>query len=142
MTPTELEALHAAAFTRDRPWSAAEFASLLDSPFVALFTRPQGFALTRSLAGESELLTLAVAPAAQRRGLGRGLMQDWLGALPKGTESAFLEVAADNAPALALYEKLGFVQVALRRGYYARTGGAAVDALILRRDLTRGHTGV
>ncbi|NUH65050.1 GNAT family N-acetyltransferase [Sulfitobacter sp. S0837] len=142
MTPTELAALHAAAFTRDRPWGVDEFASLRDSPFVELYTRPGGFALTRTIAGESELLTLAVDPAQQRQGLGRGLVQDWITALPPDTTHAFLEVAADNAPARALYLSMGFAQVATRRAYYARASGPAVDACIMRRDLTYGHTGI
>lgn len=142
MTAAELAALHAAAFTRDRPWLAEEFASLLDSPFVHLLTRAGGFALIRTIAGESELLTLAVDPAHQRHGLGRALVQDWITALPTDTTSAFLEVAADNKPARALYAATGFTQVATRRGYYARATGPAVDACILRRDLTHGHSGI
>ncbi|UWR30867.1 GNAT family N-acetyltransferase [Sulfitobacter sp. W002] len=141
MTPAALAALHAAAFTQDRPWQEAEFTSLLDSPFVELFTRPGGFALTRTIAGESELLTLAVAPARQRQGLGRALLRDWLAALPADCDSAFLEVAADNLPARALYADEGFAQIAIRRAYYARKDAAAVDACILRRMLTRGHCG-
>jgi len=142
VTPAELAKLHAAAFSRDRPWRAEEFASLLDSPLVALLSRKGGFALIRTIAGESELLTLAVDPAAQRRGLGRALVQEWLGTLPPDTTSAFLEVAEDNDAARALYAAMGFDHVATRRAYYARATGPAVDACILRRDLTRGHTGV
>ncbi|MEX3314573.1 GNAT family N-acetyltransferase [Sulfitobacter sp. PS-8MA] len=142
MTAAELATLHAAAFTRDRPWRAEEFASLLDSPFTTLLTRPGGFALIRSIAEESELLTLAVDPAHQRRGLGRALVQDWITALPRSITSGFLEVAEDNAPARALYAAMGFAQVATRRAYYARPGGPPVDACILRRDLTHGHTGI
>lgn len=137
-----MAALHAAAFTRDRPWGAAEFAALLDSPFTRAFTCDHGFALTRTLAGESELLTLAVDPAQQRRGIGRALLRDWLDGLLSDAERAFLEVAADNHAALALYKNMGFVQISTRRGYYARIGGSAVDAHILALDLTSGHTGI
>jgi len=62
----------------DRSWTAAEFNDLLDTPFVQLFTRTQGFALTRTLAGESELLTLAVHPQQRLRGIARALLADWL----------------------------------------------------------------
>jgi ribosomal-protein-alanine N-acetyltransferase len=141
VTAAELAALHAAAFTQDRPWQEAEFASLRDSPFVHLFTRPGSFALTRTIAGESELLTLAVDPSHQRQGLGRALLRDWLAALPADCDSAFLEVAADNHPARALYAGENFAQVATRRAYYARIDAPGVDACILRRDLTRGHSG-
>ena len=137
-----MAALHAAAFTRDRPWEAAEFATLLDSPHTQVFACDHGFALTRTLAGESELLTLAVAPAAHRQGHGRALLRDWLDSLPPDTERAFLEVAADNHAAIALYENMGFTQIARRRGYYARIGGPSVDAHIMALDLTSGHTGI
>ena len=51
-----------------------------------------------------------------------------------GAEAMFLEVAADNAAALALYRGAGFTQAGLRRGYYAPAG---TDAFVLRRDLNR-----
>lgn len=135
-----MAALHAAAFTAERPWSAQEFQELLASPFVAVIARAGGFALTRSLAGESELLTLAVDPAQQRRGIGRDLLRDWLAAAQcGGIEDAFLEVAADNAGAIALYQAAGFAETGRRRGYYARAGAASVDALLMGRALTRGQ---
>jgi ribosomal-protein-alanine N-acetyltransferase len=46
----------------------------------------------------------------------------------------FLEVAADNTAARALYAAAGYQQVGQRRGYYA--GG--IDALVLARPLTSG----
>lgn len=142
MTPETLAQLHAAAFTLERPWSASEFAALLDSPHVRLFTRPHGFALTRSVAGESELLTLAVDPDRQRRGIGRDLVRSWLAATADaGAEVAFLEVAADNLPALALYYALGFRESGLRKGYYTRTGAPAADAIVMQYRLTLGQTG-
>ncbi len=48
----------------------------------------------------------------------------------------FLEVATDNAPALALYTAAGFVEVGRRRRYYA--GGS--DALVMRLVLSAGAT--
>ena len=122
-----LAALHALAF--DHPWSAVEIAELLASGAVALMTA-DGFILVREAAGEAEILTLAVAPGARRQGLGRTLVEaalEWL-----GPADLFLEVAADNAAAIALYERTGFARAGIRRGYYPRPGGAA-DALILKR---------
>ncbi|MFX8246689.1 hypothetical protein ABTL56_19205, partial [Acinetobacter baumannii] len=52
-----------------------------------------------------------------------------------GAEGLFLEVAADNEPAIALYRSAAFVPVGRRAGYYRRPGGAAMDALVLRRAL-------
>jgi ribosomal-protein-alanine N-acetyltransferase len=139
VTPDALAALHAAAFRLDRPWSAEEFADLLSSPHARLYPAPQGFALTRLVAGEAELLTIAVHPDAQNQGTGRHLLQSWLSDIAPDADTAFLEVAADNAPALHLYRATGFIQVALRAAYYLRKDEAAADALILRQDLTRGQ---
>ncbi|UWR21659.1 GNAT family N-acetyltransferase [Sulfitobacter sp. S190] len=138
MTPHQLAEIHAAAFTQSRAWSAAELADLLAGPYVQAWTAAQGFALTRTLAGESELLTLAVHPDARRRGIARGLLQDWLDTLEGNADTAFLDVAADNTAAIALYETLQFERAGLRRGYYARQGGRSVDALLMKRAITQG----
>jgi ribosomal-protein-alanine N-acetyltransferase len=96
-----------------------------------------GFLLGRAVAGEAELLTLAVAPEARRRGLGRKLVARFLyQARLRGAESAFLEVAADHAAACALYHQAGFATVGRRRGYYPVPGEPALDALVLRRVLS------
>ena len=137
MTPEALAALHAAAFTHPRPWSAAEFAALLAGPGVFLLTEgTEGLLMGRALAGEAELLTIAVAPSARRRGLGARLVGRFLdAAAARGADRAFLEVAADNVAAQALYASAGFAPAGRRRGYYRDAAGAAVDALVLSRAL-------
>lgn len=141
MTPRALSAIHRAAFGRERPWTAQEFETLLESPLVTLFDRPHGFALCRTVAGDSELLTLAVDPAHQGHGIGRGLMLDWLKHCEGKADIAFLEVASDNEPALALYRVMGFAPCGLRKGYYARAGAPAANAILMQRRLTFGHSG-
>lgn len=132
MTPAEMAALHAAAFTVPRPWSEAEIAALLDSPLVFALTRPGGFLLGRVVAGEAELLTVAVDPAQRRQGIGRGLVGAFLKeAQARGAESVFLEVAANNAPAQALYAETGFVSAGRRKNYYAAPDGSFQDALVM-----------
>jgi len=138
-----LAALHATSFTL--PWSAADLADLLGSPggFGLLFKDGDGAAagliLARAIAGEAEILTLAVAPANRRAGLARALVEAAAGVAAKlGAESLFLEVAADNAAAIGLYRGAGFTEVGRRRGYYPRGASTAVDALIMRRDLNSG----
>ena len=138
MTPLQMAALHNAAFENLRGWSETEISDLLDSPYTTAITRPAGFALIRTLAGESELLTLAVDPTFQRQGVARAIMQDWIASITPIAQTAFLEVAADNHPARALYAGFGFELSATRRGYYARQSAQAVDAFVLRRDLTLG----
>jgi ribosomal-protein-alanine N-acetyltransferase len=100
-----------------------------------------GFVLARVMAGEAEILTLAVAPRCRRRGVGRALLDAAsLMAEQRGAQAMFLEVASDNAAALALYVLAGFSQAGVRRGYYRRPGRAAGDALVLRRALNSAPT--
>ncbi|KIN60190.1 Ribosomal-protein-alanine acetyltransferase [Sulfitobacter noctilucae] len=136
MTPEALARVHSAAFVAERAWTAQEFAALLASPHVQVFTHPAGFALTRTVVGESELLTLAVDPAHQRQGVGRHLIEEWIVSLAGRADTAFLEVASDNEAAQALYAALGFTAVARRPAYYARKNSAAADAIVMQRPLT------
>jgi ribosomal-protein-alanine N-acetyltransferase len=133
--PQTLAVLHAQAF--DHPWSAAEFASLLATPGTFAVAEADGFILVRAIAGEAEIITLAVAPSARRQGLARRLIeQAVVRALALEAQTLFLEVAEDNVPALALYRGLGFEVVGRRRGYYARgTGVSPADALVMRLSL-------
>lgn len=137
MTPEALATLHARVFRTPPPWSAAVFAGFLADPLVFLLVEGDaGFLLGRAVAGEAELLTLAVAPDARRRGLGRGLVARFLyQARLRGAESAFLEVSAENAPAIGLYESAGFTRSGMRRGYYRTPEGTRIDALVLSRAL-------
>lgn len=129
MTAAELADIHAASFVFPRPWSAAEFSTLLASPFSVLVEGNDGFALGRVVAGEAELLTIAVRPEARRNGEGRQILQRLLReAVSRGADCMFLEVAADNTPAIALYESLGFQKTGQRKGYYSGPTGKT-DAL-------------
>lgn len=130
-----LAAIHAKAF--DRPWEASAFADLLAAPgALALMADDDGFILVRRVLDEAEVLTLAVRPEVRRRGLARALVEAAAGvAAEAGAATVWLEVASDNAPALALYATCGFAAAGRRRGYYPRPDGTAADALVLRRDL-------
>jgi ribosomal-protein-alanine N-acetyltransferase len=72
------------------------------------------------MAGEAaEIESLAVRPGARRQGIGRSLCEAsmrW--AAERGASRALLEVRVSNDAARALYESLGFREVAVRRGYY------------------------
>ncbi|MGB5949256.1 MAG: GNAT family N-acetyltransferase [Parvibaculum sp.] len=139
-----LAALHRASF--DEPWDAPSIAAILAMPgsFALVAVRdagaagsrlPVGFVLLRVAADEAEILTIAVDPALRRAGVGRRLVEAAAAlALAHGASALFLEVAEDNAPALALYEGQGFRTVGRRPGYYRRAGGV-VSALTMRLDL-------
>ncbi|KGJ16508.1 GNAT family N-acetyltransferase [Paracoccus sanguinis] len=133
MTPDDLARLHALCFTRPRPWSATEFRNLSEAPGSLLLTDGAAFLLGRVIGPEAELLTLAVDPAVRRRGQGRTLVTRFFTtARAQGADTAFLEVAANNTTAIALYAATGWSEAGRRRGYY----GDGIDALVLRRDLT------
>ena len=81
----------------------------------------------------ADVMTIAVAPPAQGKGLG-GVLLDWLigEARRGGAEHLMLEVRADNVAAQRLYTKAGFVMTSVRRRYYQP---ADVDAQIMRLTL-------
>lgn len=138
MTPDALAALHASSFTTPRPWSAAEFADLLRASGVFLLCDTTGFLLGRVIADEAELLTVAVDPAARRQGTGARLVAAFATeARARGAVTGFLEVAASNAAAQALYRRAGWVEAGRRKRYYHAPDGSAEDALVLRRDLSQ-----
>jgi ribosomal-protein-alanine N-acetyltransferase len=132
-------ALHLKAF--DRAWSVDELKRVIDGPctFTLEAVRqeePLGFIVVRAVAGEAEILTLAVHPDARRLGLGRALVQAAATtARTFGAEAFWLEVAVDNAAATALYGATGFEPAGRRPHYYVRKGGERVDALVMRRLL-------
>ena len=131
-----LAAIHAASFVNPRPWSAPELRALLDGPGAFLLTEPGGFLIGRTVADEAELLTLAVAPDRRRGGIGAHLVAAFTAkAQARGATTAFLEVAADNSAALALYRCHGFTETGRRPRYYTDGPGAPVDALVLCRAL-------
>jgi len=119
-------------------WTAAQCAALLPMPGVWLSLardedRIVGFALSRIVVDEAELLLLAVRGGAQRRGIGKMLLDRFVRrAKIRGAERLHLEVR-DGNPALVLYEKAGFGLVGRRRGYYSGPDGASYDALTLAR---------
>jgi len=84
--------------------------------------------------GQADIQTIAVAPDARGHGLGRALMMALLAeARARRAAEVFLEVRADNPNARALYDSLGFEQIAVRPRYYQPDG---VDAQIMRLELT------
>lgn len=134
MTPAELARIHAASFTTPRPWSEAELAGFLADPLCDLIEAEGGFALIRTIAGEAELLTLAVAPQQRRRGLGRAiLLQTIEAARSRGADHMFLEVVADNLAAIRLYETTGFTRTGQRPNYYRKPDGNRINAVLMAR---------
>lgn len=141
MTPddpssADLAQIHAAAFTDQRPWSAAEFADLLARPQVFVVSDTAGFALGQIILDEVELLTLAIAPDHQGQGHGRRMLEAYhQEAVQRGGLSSFLEVAESNGKAIRLYETAGYAHLAKRERYYRLTDGQQAAACVMKRDL-------
>ena len=141
-TPADLPRLasaHAQAF--DIPWDEAMIAELLAGPgayaLLAVDADTLGMVLCRAVAGEAEVLTLAVPPWTRRKGVALALMTAAMGAARAlGAKVMFLEVDVDNDAAVGLYERLGFTRAGLRKAYYDRGAEPRADALVMRLDLT------
>jgi ribosomal-protein-alanine N-acetyltransferase len=143
----ECALLHAQSFPIG--WSESEMERLLlDSTVICHLARKNGgrgaalaFIMSRIVADEAEILSVAVAPKTRGRGLAGDLLRHHLARVAaRGAARMFLEVGEDNAPALRLYARAGFREVGRRAGYYPRGTSAsgksgAVSALILRREL-------
>jgi ribosomal-protein-alanine N-acetyltransferase len=120
-------------------WTASQCAGLLPMPGVWLILAREagaviGFALARAVAGEAELLLLAVRRGAQGRGIGRMLLDRFSEeASGRGATRLHLEVREGNH-ALSLYERSGFTLIGRRRNYYSGRAGQTYDALTLARN--------
>jgi len=131
--------VHAASFTHGA-WSLAQISESLSLATThALKATDQshlmGFIMIQYVGSEAEVLTVCVAPAYRRRGIGRGLVEAGLAeARVRGVRDVFLEVAADNLEAASIYMKAGFQLTGKRASYYKRPEGQ-VDALTFGRSL-------
>ena len=119
------------------PWPLAAVESELENELsywlVAVEQgRVVGYVGSQTVLGEADIMNVAVHPTCRRRGIAAQLLcrlqKDLSGV---GVHSLTLEVRASNAPAMGLYQGLGYVQVGRRPGYYRNP---KEDALILRKE--------
>ena len=119
-------------------WSAPQCAGLLPMPGVWLvLARDEqevvGFSLARVVAGEAELLLLAVKKKAQRRGTGKLLLERFFkDSEERGAEKLYLEVRDGNS-AVDLYKSLGFTEAGRRSKYYTGSDGQIYDSITLSK---------
>jgi ribosomal-protein-alanine N-acetyltransferase len=132
--------LHAQLFPT--AWDTDAIQALIEHPasLALVAVRPRreivGFIIAHIAADEAEILTIGVAPDCQRHGIGRQLVEGTMRAAARSeARRLFLDVAAGNTPARALYQACGFAEVGRRKAYYTLPGGARDDSLQLARDL-------
>jgi len=132
-------ALHAASFRRG--WSEQEVEGLLTDRHVFAHRAMAGsalvgFIMSRLVADEAEILSVAVAASRQGRGLAREMLALHLRRLAGlGAHAVFLEVDEHNMAAIRLYRRAGFREISRRSNYYPTVDGKPAAALVLRRDL-------
>ena len=138
----QLADIHASAFSPG--WTADDIAAHMDLASDDVIDIAEdglvcGFAIVRTAVDQSEILTIVVAQAHQRKGLGWALLQlAETRALERSADIMFLDVAADNPAAIHLYEKNGYHQCGKRPGYYRREIGGKlgrVDAILYKKHL-------
>ena len=141
MTDADLPRIHRIELASyEYPWSPGNFADSLAAGYSMWVREAEGeiigyYALMVA-AGEAHLLNLTIAPMWRRHGLGRDLLEHCLArACDHLAASLFLEVRTSNTAAIALYHSSGFVDLAVRRGYYPARQGRE-DALIMKKDLS------
>lgn len=138
-------AIMAAAFDPEfgEGWSRSQCAGILPLSGVILtiarddLGQPLGFALQRTIAGESELLLLGVQRSAQRCGIGARLLDQFIDtSRASGATRLHLEVR-DGNPATAMYQAFGFAAEGRRSNYYRGSDGRLFDAVTMVLDLNR-----
>lgn len=126
-------ALERAGFAPAEQWSERSWAGeLLGEGRTVLLARAEqvvGIIALRTTGELADLHRLVVAPSRRRTGIGAALTRAGLDAVRRlGAQAVVLEVDYANEPAIALYQRMGFEQLTVRRSYY----GPGRDALILK----------
>lgn len=117
------------------PWTRGNFSDSMNSGYSAWVLEANqkiiGYALLMMVLDEAHLLNLSVAKSHQKQGLGRYLLEHML-QIAKNHKAAniFLEVRPSNISAIALYENMGFCEMAVRRNYYPAHDGRE-DAVLM-----------
>jgi len=123
------------------PWTRGNFVDSLAAGYLALMLVDDtaglvGYCVAMSGADEMHLLNLTVAPALQRRGHSRTLLDALEGhCRERGLGTLWLEVRASNQRARQLYARRGFREVGVRRGYYPAGAARREDAIVMSLTL-------
>jgi len=146
MNASQLDAVMAietAAYTF--PWSRGNFIDSIAAGYAAqVLVDAQGELLGYFVAmggvDEMHLLNITVAPAAQGRGHARFMIAALVALCrAEAARELWLEVRAGNTRARAIYERIGFVDKGLRKGYYPAPFGRREDAIVMSLKIDAGE---
>jgi len=130
------------------PWTRGNFSDSLRAGYQALVltggSRPHaellGYFVAMKGVDEVHLLNITVAPAYQRQGWARVMLDALaLWSRGEGAQWLWLEVRLSNTRARAVYERYGFRHVGSRRQYYPAANGAREDAVVMSLALQPGN---
>lgn len=119
------------------PWSEKSIASELENPLSLWLVAEEngqvfGYVGSQTVLDESDMMNVAVDPRFRRQGIARALIETLIAELAKmGSRCLRLEVRVSNESARALYARMGFQQLGLRKNYYHNP---KEDALILGKE--------
>ena len=116
------------------PWTATQFADSVEryqSTVVEQDGKILGFCIMQKVLDEANLLLMAIAPKYQGNGFGAKILNDAINRLGSKCVQVFLEVRESNHAAIALYEKVGFHQIDLRKNYYPAPNRQKEHAVIM-----------
>ncbi len=122
------------------PWSRGNFVDSLAAGYIAEVLVADdgellGYYIAMTGVDEMHLLNITVAPRRQGQGFGRRMLHALeMHARAAGLGSLWLEVRQSNARARALYRRLGYAELGLRRGYYP-AAGRREDAMVMSLKL-------
>lgn len=128
---------HLEAQSFSDPWSEKSIASELENPLSLWLVAEEngqvwGYVGSQTVLDESDMMNVAVDPRFRRQGIARALIETLIAELSKmGSRCLRLEVRVSNENARALYARMGFQQLGLRKNYYHNP---KEDALILGKE--------
>lgn len=122
------------AKVQSHPWTKNQFVEAVQSYNTTVIEddgRVVGFCILQTVLDEANLLLMAIDPSKQGKGLGYRLLDQSIEKLENNPVQIFLEVRESNQAAIALYEKIGFHQIDLRKNYYPTENGGKEHAIIM-----------
>lgn len=122
------------------PWSEQIFKDCLDAVSYSCWVCEEldvvvGYSIVSMAVGEAHIMNICVDPEVQKQGVGAKLLDAMIERARKKAGRIFLEVRPSNKAAISLYNKRGFNEIGVRKGYYPAVDGYREDAVMLALDL-------